>query len=211
MNRVSIGIAPTWLTLLQVGWSFSLATAWSKLISAEEGAVKYTDYAVGRFIREAEAEEWFKDTLFVITADHCASAAGKTKLPLGRYHIPMIFYAPGIVRPGLYEPIVSQIDLMPSLIEVLGKKGDDHFFGRSFFEDECLPERAFISNYQQLGYLRDGLLTILLPKRRVECYRVDPATYEQTPAPVDPEMLREAVAYYQTAARAFKRRALHML
>jgi len=35
MNRVSIGIAPTWLTLLQVGWSFSLATAWSKLISAE--------------------------------------------------------------------------------------------------------------------------------------------------------------------------------
>lgn len=176
-----------------------------------EGAVKYTDHAIGQFIREAEGRPWFKDTLFVVTADHCASAAGKTKLPLAKYHIPLIFYAPGIVRPGLYDRVVSQIDLMPTLIEVLGKKGDDHFFGRSFFEEEALPDRAFISNYQQLGYLRGDLLTVLLPKRKVECYRVDPTTFDQTPAPVDPERLREAVAYYQTAARAFKKRALGIL
>jgi phosphoglycerol transferase MdoB-like AlkP superfamily enzyme len=173
-----------------------------------DGAVKYSDYALGKFIRDAGRQSWFKDTLFVVTADHCASAAGKTKLPVKKYHIPLIFYAPGIVAPGVYEPVVSQIDLMPTLIEVLGKKGDDHFFGRSFFEEGPDLNRAFVSNYQELGYLRNGLMTVLLPNKRVESYRVDPATYEQTAVPVDPDALREAIAYYQTASRAFKEGAL---
>ncbi|MBU4316719.1 MAG: LTA synthase family protein [Proteobacteria bacterium] len=175
-----------------------------------EGAVKYTDYAVGKFVRDSEQQKWFKDTLFVITADHCSSVAGKTKLPVEKYHIPLIFYGPDIVEPGFYKPMGSQIDLMPTLIEVLGKKGDDHFFGRSFFEDGPGLNRTFLSNYQALGYLRNGIMTVLLPNKRVESYRVDPVTYEQSVAPVEPELLREAIAYYQTASKAFKEGALQI-
>ena len=174
------------------------------------GAVKYSDYAIGQFIREAEGESWFRDTLFVITADHCASVAGETKLPVRKYHIPLVWYAPDIVAPGVFEPVISQIDLVPTLIEVLGMKGDDHFFGRSIFDDGPPRGQAFVSNYQELGYLRGGLLTVLLPKQRVESYRIAPDTYAQVPAPVDPERLREAVAYYQTASRAYKEGALNI-
>jgi len=119
-----------------------------------DGAVKYTDYAIGKFIRDAQSKPWFKDTLFVIVADHCASVAGKTKLPVNNYHIPLIFYAPELLKPARYAPIMSQVDIAPTLIEVLGKNGDDHFFGRSVFEQGVAPERAFISNYQELGYLK---------------------------------------------------------
>jgi len=174
------------------------------------GAVKYTDHAIGAFLRAAAARRWFADTLFVITADHCASASGKTKLPLRNYRIPLLFYGPAIVRPGVDNRMASQIDLMPTLVEVLGRKGDDHFFGKSFFEPGPALERAFISNYQRLGYVRDGILTILSPKQRVESYRVDPDTEAATPAPIDPDRMNEAVAYYQTAARAFKRHALRL-
>lgn len=174
-----------------------------------DGAVKYTDYAIGKFIRDARTKPWFKDTLFVIVADHCASVAGKTKLPVNNYHIPLIFYAPALLKPGHYTPIVSQIDIAPTLIEVLGMNGDDHFFGRSFFEKGPVPQRAFISNYQELGYLKNGILTVLLPKQHVESYRVDPKTYASTPAAVDPQLLSEAIAYYQTASTAFKTGALH--
>jgi phosphoglycerol transferase MdoB-like AlkP superfamily enzyme len=55
------------------------------------GAVKYTDFAIGQFIEAARHKPWFADTLFVITADHCASAAGKTRLPVEGYRIPAIF------------------------------------------------------------------------------------------------------------------------
>jgi phosphoglycerol transferase MdoB-like AlkP superfamily enzyme len=59
-----------------------------------EGGVKYTDWAIGQFIEAARGRPWFDDTLFVIVADHCASVAGKTRLPVGSYRIPLIFYAP---------------------------------------------------------------------------------------------------------------------
>lgn len=173
-----------------------------------DGAVKYTDYAIGDFIQKARQQPWFKDTLFVITADHCASVAGKSKLPVEGYHIPMIFYAPDLLPPGQYTSLVSQIDLAPTIVEILGKQGDGHFFGRSFFEHGPRLERAFISNYQALGYLRQNTLTVLLPKGKVESYAVDPTTLATTPAPVQPPLKREAIAYYQTASRAVKEGAL---
>ncbi len=173
-----------------------------------DGAVKYTDYAIGKFIRDAKSKPWFKDTLFVIVADHCASVSGKTKLPVNNYHIPLVFYAPALLKPGSFAPMVSQIDIAPSLIEILGKEGDDHFFGRSFFEKGPVPERAFISNYQELGYLKNGILTVLMPKQRVESFRVDPITYASTPTAIDQQLLAEAIAYYQTASTAFKSGAL---
>lgn len=173
-----------------------------------DGAVKYTDYAIGQFLDQARSQSWFKDTLFIITADHCASVAGKSKLPVAGYHIPLIFYAPGLIKPDTFDTRVSQIDLAPTIVELFGKKGDDHFFGRSFFEHGDALERVFISNYQSLGYWRNDTLTVLLPKGQVESYQVDPKTLATTPAPIDPRLLDETIAYYQSASRAFKAGAL---
>ena len=155
-------------------------------------------------MRDAKAKPWFKDTLFVIVADHCASVAGKSKLPVAGYRIPLVFYAPALLKPASYPQMVSQIDIAPTLIKILGKSGDEYFFGRNLFEKEALPERAFISNYQALGYLKNGILTVLLPKQKVESYRVDMKSLETTPTDIDPQSLNEAIAYYQTASRAFK-------
>ncbi len=172
------------------------------------GGVKYTDYAIGKFIKDAKTKPWFKETLFVIVADHCASVAGKSKLPIENYHIPLIFYAPALLKPGTFSPMVSQIDLAPTIIDVLGKKGADLYFGRSFYELGKNLERVFISNYQELGYYRNGLLTILSPKKKAASFNVNPKTYATTPTMLDEQGLKEAIAYYQTASRAFKKGAL---
>ncbi len=169
-----------------------------------DGAVKYTDWAIGHFLDEARKEPWFQDTLFVITADHCASVAGKTRLPVDKYRIPMIWYGPGLVRKGEHEGMISQLDLAPTLLDVLGVQGDDHFFGLSVFEQKPALRRAFISNYQSLGYLKHGVLTVLLPRRKIEAYRVGLLATEEMPIPVDPILRDEAIAYYQTAAHAFR-------
>lgn len=167
------------------------------------GGVKYTDYAIGKFIRDAKTKPWFKDTLFVFVADHCASVAGKSKLPVKNYQIPLIMYAPDMLKPGIYAPMISQIDIVPTLVEALGKHGDDLFFGRSIFEEGPPLERAFISNYQELGYLKNNMLTVLLPKKKVQSYAIDPGSFEATPAPVNAQLLAEAIAYYQTASSDF--------
>ncbi len=171
-----------------------------------EGAVKYTDYAIAKFLEDAKSKPWFKDTLFVIVADHCASVAGKTKLPVAKYHIPLIFYAPDLLKPGHYDRVASQIDIVPTLLDVLGVKGSEHFYAQSLFKAEAVkaPQRAFISNYQELGYYKNDNLIVLSPKQKTEAFKVDPVTLDSTPVAVDPSLLNEAVAYYQTASRAFK-------
>src|SRR5574340_51449 len=174
-----------------------------------EGAVKYTDYAIGHFIDQARSKPWFDETLFVIVADHCASAAGRTKLPVPGYHIPLIFYAPALLAPGRDDRLVSQIDIPPTLLDVMGLPGDDHFFGLSVFETPQEKHRAFISNYQELGYLKGDRLVVLGPKQRVDIYAID-ADGNATSAAPDPRLRDEAVAYYQTAFKAFKDGALKL-
>jgi phosphoglycerol transferase MdoB-like AlkP superfamily enzyme len=173
-----------------------------------DGAVKYTDYAIGHFLDKAKNKPWFADTLFVIVADHCASAAGKTKLPVAGYHIPMIMYAPQLLKPGKYTDLVSQIDIAPTLIDVLGVEGDSHFFGTSIFEQgKNFQRRAFISNYQELGYLTQGKLTVLSPKQKVETFNID-KDGTATPTEVNTGFKDQAIAFYQTTFQAFKSNAL---
>jgi phosphoglycerol transferase MdoB-like AlkP superfamily enzyme len=173
------------------------------------GAVKYTDYAIGRFIDQARRKPWFNDTLFVIVADHCASAAGKTRLPVAGYHIPLILYAPALLKPGRDDRLASQIDIPPTLLDVMGLPGDDHFFGQSVFEQRNDSRRAFISNYQELGYLKNDTLIVLGPKQRVDTYRID-AKGDASPAASDPRLREEAIAYYQTAFTGFRSGSLKL-
>lgn len=177
--------------------------------SNREGTVKYTDYAIGRFIEQASRKPWFKDTLFVIVADHCASAAGKTRLPVSGYRIPLIFYAPALLAPGRDNRLASQIDIPPTLLDVLNRTGDQRFFGQSLFKGRPGDRRAFISNYEELGYLKDGKLTVLGPRQKVETFSIS-ADDEATPIPVDTTLRDEAVSFYQTTFRDYRNGALKM-
>ncbi len=174
------------------------------------GAVKYTDYAIGQLIENSKTKPWFKDTLFVIVADHCSSVAGKTKLPVAKYHIPLFFYAPDLLPAGHYGRLASQIDIVPTLLDVLGAKGSTQFYGQSLFAAEAakVPARAFISNYQELGYYKNDKLIVLSPKQKTEAFQVDAKTLDSTPIPVDDVLLNEAIAYYQMANRDYKTGAL---
>jgi phosphoglycerol transferase MdoB-like AlkP superfamily enzyme len=176
-----------------------------------EGAVKYTDYAIGKFLEDAKSKPWFKDTVFVIVADHCASVAGKTKLPVNKYHIPLFIYAPDMLPAGHFSRVASQIDIVPTLLDVLGTKGSEHFYGQSMFKAavENQPERAFISNYQSLGYLKNNTLIVLSPKQKTEAFAVD-ANMDSTPSAMNDGLLTEAIAYYQSASRDFKTGALKL-
>ena len=172
------------------------------------GGVLYTDYALGQFLAEVSKQPWFENTVFLITADHCASSAGRTEIPLHKYHIPALIFAPGFVAPHEVGGIVSQIDLMPTLLSLLNMNYDSHFYGRSIF-DPGYVNRAFIATYQDLGYLEGDTFTILSPVRRYEQYRVAPTAenpHHLEPAEeADPTQIDRAVYYYQTSCKWNKR------
>ena len=172
------------------------------------GGVMYSDYALGGFLDAASCEPWFDNTVFVITADHCASSAGKTEIPLEKYHIPAMIYAPAFVTPGSVGKTASQIDLMPTLFSLLGMDYDSWFYGRDILADD-FRERAFVATYQDLGYLEGDRFTVLSPVDRAEQFLLrptddDPYALERTEA-IDSTHLNRAISLYQTSSQWNKR------
>jgi phosphoglycerol transferase MdoB-like AlkP superfamily enzyme len=171
--------------------------------TGREGGVKYTDWAIGDFIERATIKPWFADTVFLIVADHCASSAGKSDLPINRYRIPALFYSPKHIKPAEFDRLTSQIDLPPTLLGLLNFSYQSRFLGYDMFDLEAGRERAFISTYQDLGYLRDGKLVKLGPRRNHAVYQPNFDDGSAEKLPDEPELENDAVSWYQIAAWAY--------
>ena len=172
-------------------------------LTGRHGGVAYTDHAIGAFLRAAKDKPWFKDTVFVIVADHGASVAGKRDLEVAKYHIPMLIWSPAHVAPRKVGHLVAQADLAPTLLALLGLPHTSTFIGADALSPDYRP-RAFISNYQKVGLVRDGILTVLKPVRQVAQYQVDLRTGSLTPlATPRPDLVEATRAYYQGADDLF--------
>jgi phosphoglycerol transferase MdoB-like AlkP superfamily enzyme len=175
--------------------------------SGRDGAVKYTDWAIGDFIERAGKKPWFKNTVFVIVADHTASGRGKTDLPVEQFHIPLIMYSPGNLAPTRIDTLASQIDVGPTLLALLNFSYRSHFFGHDIIKDGPQHERAFFANYQTVGYLENNILVELRPQQKWRL--INPDTGAELPADAKGmALLDEAVAYYQGASEAYRSGAL---
>ncbi len=173
--------------------------------TSREGAVKYTDYAIGKFIREAKTKPWFANTLFVIVADHCASSAGKVKLPVDKYHIPMIIYSPANIKPGKFEKLTAQIDIGPTILGYLNFDYKSKFFGQDVFKMEDKDQRAFISTYQSLGYIKNNKLVILDPNKKASTFSPDFISGSASSINPDKNLINEAIANYQVASFLYQK------
>jgi phosphoglycerol transferase MdoB-like AlkP superfamily enzyme len=138
---------------------------------SREGGVKYTDFAMKKFFEMAEKQPWFANTVFVILADHCASSAGKTELPVDKYRIPAMIYSPGFVQSQYYNKLMSQIDIMPTVFGLLNFSYQSKFFGQDVLQSDYKP-RALIATYQDLGMIKDNILTIISPKQQVKQFQL---------------------------------------
>jgi phosphoglycerol transferase MdoB-like AlkP superfamily enzyme len=161
--------------------------------SGRLGAVKYTDYAIGQFIEEARTKPWFDNTIFVIVADHCASSAGKTHLPINKYHIPLIIYGPKLIEPKRVTNLTSQIDVPTTILGMMDIDYKSKFMGRDALHYPA--DRAFIGTYQLLGYMKDNHLVILAPKTQPQVYSLDKG--EQSLVGGREDLVREAISFYQ--------------
>ncbi|MDD2053799.1 LTA synthase family protein [Pseudomonas putida] len=176
--------------------------------NGRDGAVKYTDYAIGQFLEQARTKPWFDNTLFVFVADHTAGSAGKEDLPIANYQIPLWIYAPTMIEARESNQLASQIDLAPTLLGLLNLSYESTFFGRNLLVDNALPPRVVVGNYQHLGLFDGKDLAILSPRQGLR--RHDQAlaeSHESTVTARDP-LIQRGIAYYQAASHGFKERLL---
>lgn len=174
--------------------------------AGREGAVKYADYALGKMIIEARSRPWFKNTVFVIVADHCASSAGKDEIDVANYHIPALIYNLHREK-SVVSRQCSQIDLFPTLFARLHWDYKSNFFGEDVLSKK-FNERALIGTYIKLGLLQQSKVMVLSDRKAQSLYYWNGNDNSLNPIPMDKVFLAKTISYYQAADYLFNNNLL---
>lgn len=122
----------------------------------EKKVVEYADWSIGKFLRLAAKQDWFNNTLFVFVADHGAPFRNYYEMPLSFHRIPLIMYAPGILKKDtIIDRVGGQLDIYPTIMGLLNIKYINNTLGIDLLHDK----RDFIcfSANDKLGCVNDSL------------------------------------------------------
>ena len=171
--------------------------------TGRDGAVKYADYAIGQFLKKASKKEWFKNTVFIFVADHCASSAGKNEIDVENYHIPAIIYNLPNQMPFKENKLMSQIDILPTLFGKLNWNYNSKFYGQDI-NSKTYSERALMATYRKLSYLNNkNEVIILSDQKKYAQYIWDKNSNNLISKPINSNLLQETISWYQTADYLF--------
>jgi phosphoglycerol transferase MdoB-like AlkP superfamily enzyme len=111
-------------------------------------SVKYTDFGLQQFFKFAKTQDWYTNTVFIITADHTpASKVPEYYKEIGGMHIPLVFFHPNnSTFKGVDDQVVGQIDIMPTVLELIGYKGSYFGFGSPINDKEAHFSVTYYNN-----------------------------------------------------------------
>jgi len=130
-------------------------------------AVKYADYAVGQFIKKAKQSPYWQNTIFLVIADHNSRVYGAALVPIERFHIPAVILG-GTIEPQQYEGLASQIDMLPTLLSLMGINATHPAIGRDLTRDifKHIPGRAIMQFASTQAYMQEGGDVVIMQKSK---------------------------------------------
>jgi phosphoglycerol transferase MdoB-like AlkP superfamily enzyme len=165
--------------------------------------VRYADWAIGDFFKKARQSPYWDNTLFLIVADHDARVYGGL-VPVRHFHIPALIIGPG-VKPKSDAQVMSQIDLLPTLLSLMGMDTVHPMLGRDLTRQPA--NRAMMQFGDNYGFLTAGpegeKLVVLEPGKPARTIRYEmPDRY--TPTDPDEQLSREALAHVLWPSWAYR-------
>ncbi|WP_372794484.1 LTA synthase family protein [Lutibacter sp.] len=176
-------------------------TLFDKEKNTVNNAIKYADYAIGEFFKMAKNESYYKNTVFIIIADHNTRTWGKDIIPINKFHIPALIIAPNIDKPINYEKLCSQLDMPPTLLDLIGIDIETPMIGRNLFElNDSIPGRAIMQFYTTNAFRNgDDLLVLQSGKEPIQ-FKVAEKDILIPAEKVDKELAKDALGHIVTAS-----------
>ncbi len=157
-----------------------------------ENSVRYADWSLGRFFARAKKSPYWNRTVFLVAADHDSRVFGASLVPVRHFHVPALFLGAGVpVRRD--ERLVSQIDLAPTLLSLIGISSTHPMLGADLTQRD--PDRAIMQYGDNYGYLKGDQLLVLQPERAPTQYRYRIEGEKLSPVAVDPTLAKTALAH----------------
>lgn len=170
-----------------------------------EAGVRYADHAIGQFFAEAHTRPWFKDTLFVVIADHDSRVYGRAEVPVEHYRIPALLLAPGRLPAGVCDKTFSNMDLAPTVLGLLGLPYSAPFYGVDVLDPKVPASRPVLfSHNHDVAIFQDDRLSLVGLRKSEESFLLHDG--RSTPAPLDRPALDLLISYLQTAYELFRDR-----
>ncbi|WP_434086819.1 LTA synthase family protein [Shewanella psychrotolerans] len=166
-------------------------------------AAKYSDYALGQFVEKAKQSEYWKDTIFVVVADHDSRVSGASLVPVGHFHIPAVIFGNGVEHREDAR-LASQIDLAPTLLSLIGASGEHPMLGNDFtkpLDDSQL--RAMLQYDKNFAYIKNGKAVIFQPDKTPKTFLVDGKKLIATQ--LDQALTKEAHAHANFGSMAYRK------
>lgn len=160
-----------------------------------ENAAKYSDYALGTFIDKAKKSSYWKDTIFVVIADHDSRAYGNQLVPIDHFRIPAVIFG-GDVKPRQDDRLTSQIDLLPTLLSLAGIDSVTPMIGHDMTHDiDPSKLRAMMQFYKNFAWMdNNNDVVIFQPEKPESSYHYDANTTNLISKPVSKDMVIMAKA-----------------
>jgi phosphoglycerol transferase MdoB-like AlkP superfamily enzyme len=167
-------------------------------------AAKYADYAIGEFFKKAMASPYWNDTVFLVVADHDSRVFGKNLVPISNFHIPGLILGGG-VAPRRDDRIVSQVDLAPTLLSLIGVGDATPMIGQDLTNPAHLqPGRALMQYDRNFALMQGKDVVILQPGKPAASFRYDTKADQLTPVAPLPELTRAALAHALWGTQAYE-------
>ena len=138
--------------------------------NTKHNGVKYADYALGQYLEKASQSKYWKDSIFLIVADHDERPRGRSLVPIESYHIPGLIIADGLT-PRHFDKVASHIDLLPTLLFLANVSGTAPFVGHNLLS--IPPDhhgRAIMQFGKNHAYMEGENVVIHQPDRAAEQY-----------------------------------------
>ena len=160
--------------------------------ATRNNSAKYADYAIGYFFKLAKQSNYWKDTVFLVIADHDSRAAGASLVPIKHFHIPALILGDH-VEPRRDSRLVSQIDMPTTLLSIAGVSGNYPMIGFDLTQD-VNPNRAFMQ-FDQTQALMKGNHDVVIqtPNSKAKGYVYDKEKDTLTEKEVPEEMKKRSV------------------
>lgn len=168
-----------------------------------KNAVKYADYAIGEFFKKAKQSEYWKDTIFIVIADHDSRVGGANLVPIPRFRIPGLILGEGITAKR--DPrLVSQIDMAPTLLSLIGISDSYPMLGQDLTQVPMdWAGRAVMQYDKNFAYLEGNLMTILQPEQSAKSFTYDFIKETLTPRALDEQQAEDALALALWGSEAY--------
>ena len=136
-----------------------------------ENAIKYADYAIGEFFKEAKKLPYYKETVFVVIADHNIRVYGDDVVPVNMFHIPALILGEGI-KAEHYDKLISQPDVLATALDYLGKDLEYPILGKSIFSDKKAD--VMLMQFNENYALRVGYkVAVVRPRHEAQTFRYE--------------------------------------